>query len=67
MASPRLGDSGANLALLKGVDTLDASNADTSFSFIGHSYYGSKSILSDMDDIFQKNKSSLIIVLIQSP
>ncbi|WP_210639352.1 alpha/beta hydrolase [Pseudomonas sp. Tri1] len=54
--SARLGDSGASLTLLKGVDTIDASNADTSFSFIGHSYYGSKSILSDMYDIFQKNQ-----------
>ncbi|WHS58137.1 alpha/beta hydrolase [Pseudomonas sp. G2-4] len=54
--SPRLGDSGASLALLKGIDTIDASHADTSFSFIGHSYYGSKSILSDMYDIFQKKQ-----------
>lgn len=50
---PRLGDSGSNLTIVKGMDTIDASNADTSFSLIGHSYYGSKSILNDMSSIFK--------------
>jgi esterase/lipase superfamily enzyme len=44
---PRAGESGENMALADGVDTIDSSAADT--SLIGHSSYGSKrSILSDI-------------------
>lgn len=44
---PRAGESGENMALVDGVDTIDSSAADT--SLIGHSAYGSKrSILSDI-------------------
>jgi esterase/lipase superfamily enzyme len=44
---PRAGESGENMALAEGIDTIDSSAADT--SLIGHSSYGSKrSILSDI-------------------
>jgi esterase/lipase superfamily enzyme len=44
---PRAGESGDNMALADGVDTIDSSAADT--SLVGHSAYGSvRSILSDI-------------------
>jgi esterase/lipase superfamily enzyme len=43
----RLGDSGAGLVVIQGMDTIDASAVDT--SLLGHSYYAeNRSILSDM-------------------
>lgn len=45
--SPRAGDAGPNLVITKGIETIDATNTDT--SFIGHSYYAERlSILADM-------------------
>jgi esterase/lipase superfamily enzyme len=50
---PRAGDSGKNLALADGVDSIDASAVDT--SFLGHSYYGSRSsILSDISYLLRE-------------
>ncbi|HTG35562.1 MAG TPA: alpha/beta hydrolase [Thermoanaerobaculia bacterium] len=44
---PRAGESGENMALAEGIDTIDSSAADT--SLIAHSSYGSKrSILADI-------------------
>ncbi len=44
---PRAGDSGDGLVVSPGMETIDASNADT--SFIGHSYYAQgRSALADM-------------------
>src|SRR5882672_3798468 len=44
---PRAGDSGAGLTIVAGVDTIDATDIDT--SLVGHSYYGdNRSILSDI-------------------
>lgn len=44
---PRAGDSGDGLVVSPGMETIDASNADT--SFIGHSYYAEgRSALADM-------------------
>jgi esterase/lipase superfamily enzyme len=44
---PRAGDSGADIVVINGMDTIDASAVDT--SFIGHSYYGEeRTLLSDM-------------------
>jgi len=44
---PRAGDSGENLVLVDGVDTIDASAVDT--SLLGHSYFGdNRSIISDV-------------------
>lgn len=45
--SPRAGDAGEGLVILNGLDTVDATNVDT--SFIGHSYYAeNRSVMSDM-------------------
>lgn len=44
---PRAGESGPGLVVLPGVETIDATDVDT--SFLGHSYYGDeRSVLSDM-------------------
>ncbi|MDR6915085.1 esterase/lipase superfamily enzyme [Pseudomonas sp. 3296] len=51
---PRAGDSGSGLVILKGMDTIDASNVDT--SLLGHSYYGDvRSIIDDMHYIIQES------------
>jgi esterase/lipase superfamily enzyme len=50
---PRAGESGENMALADGVDTIDSSQADT--SLIGHSSYGSvRSILADISDLLKQ-------------
>jgi prepilin-type N-terminal cleavage/methylation domain-containing protein len=44
---PRAGDSGKGLVIVKGIETIDATNVDT--SFLGHSYFAETfSILSDI-------------------
>jgi esterase/lipase superfamily enzyme len=49
---PRAGDSGPNLVVLPGIDTVDVSSVDT--SFLGHSYYGdNRSVLSDIFQILR--------------
>jgi esterase/lipase superfamily enzyme len=46
---PRAGEAGSSLVVVDGVDTIDASEVDTSLVGLHHSYFGSKrSILSDM-------------------
>ena len=61
---PRAGDSGKELVIVDGVDTIDASQVDT--SLIGHSYIGdNRSILSDIfyllrHDFHPDQRSSLI-------
>lgn len=46
-AGPRAGDSGQNMVLLKGIETIDVTNVDTDFT--GHSYVGDRrSVLSDL-------------------
>lgn len=51
---PRAGDSGTGLVLLKGMDTIDASNVDT--SLLGHSYYGDvRTIIDDMHYLIQQS------------
>lgn len=48
----RAGESGNGLVVIDGMDTIDASNVDT--SLIGHSYYGdSRSIINDMHYLVQ--------------
>jgi esterase/lipase superfamily enzyme len=45
--SPRAGDSGQDLVLVSGVETIDATAVDT--SLLGHSYFAeARSVLSDM-------------------
>jgi esterase/lipase superfamily enzyme len=53
--NPRAGESGKSLVLLPGVDTIDASAADT--SAIGHWYYAERrSVLSDVFYLFKDGK-----------
>lgn len=52
---PRAGDSGQNLVVLKGIETIDVTNVDTDLT--GHSYVGNqRSILSDLYYIIHDNK-----------
>lgn len=52
---PRAGDSGPNLIVVPGVDTIDVSSVDT--SLLGHSYYGSNdSVLADLFDLLVESK-----------
>jgi esterase/lipase superfamily enzyme len=49
---PRAGDSGDSLVVLKGIETIDATNVDAALT--GHSYVGDRrSILSDLYYIIQ--------------
>jgi len=50
----RIGQSGDNIFVFKGLDTIDASGIDT--SFLGHSYFAEKDILiNDLKDIIHKS------------
>ena len=52
---PRAGDSGRNLVVVPGMDTIDVSLVDT--SLIGHFYYGSNNtVLSDLVDLLHESK-----------
>jgi esterase/lipase superfamily enzyme len=49
---PRAGDAGSGLVIVEGVDTIDASRADTSLVSLRHSYFGNKrSILHDIHNL----------------
>jgi esterase/lipase superfamily enzyme len=49
---PRVGESGANLVLVSGIDTVDATDVDT--SLIGHSYFSDeRTVLHDMFDLIR--------------
>jgi esterase/lipase superfamily enzyme len=49
---PRAGDAGSGLVIVEGIDTIDASRADTSLVSLRHSYFGNKrSILHDIHDL----------------
>ena len=51
---PRAGDSGEDLVVVPGVETIDATSVDT--TFLGHSYYADeRSIISDMFYIIHKS------------
>ncbi len=53
----RAGETGDNLVVVPGVDTVDVSEVDT--SFIGHSYYGSNTtVLADLFELMQGSKSA---------
>lgn len=45
---PRAGDSGDRLVVMPGIETVDATHVDSEDWLLGHSYYGSRSILSDL-------------------
>ena len=52
---PRAGDSARGITLVKGIETIDASNIDT--SFLGHSYFAeTKTILSDIYNLINTGK-----------
>ena len=52
---PRAGESGENLIIVAGVDTVDVSAIDS--SLIGHSYYGSNdTVVADMIDLLVASK-----------
>jgi len=51
----RAGDSGSELVVVEGIDTIDVSNVDT--SLVGHSYYGSNdTVLADLFYILTEPK-----------
>jgi len=52
---PRAGDTGNDLVVIPGIDTIDVSTIDT--SLIGHSYYGSnQTVLADLVDVLRDSK-----------
>lgn len=51
----RAGDTKKGVVITPGVETIDATHANTSLSFLGHSYYGDKkSVLSDIFYLISK-------------
>jgi esterase/lipase superfamily enzyme len=53
--NPRAGESGSNIVVLPGIDTIDVSAIDT--SLIGHTYYGdSDTVLTDMAELLHEQK-----------
>ena len=51
---PRAGDSGQELLVLPGMETVDVSEVDT--SLLGHSYYGSnETVLADLVEVLRKS------------
>ena len=51
----RAGESGANLVVVPGIDTIDVSAVDT--SLLGHTYYGdSDTVLTDMAELLRDRK-----------
>jgi esterase/lipase superfamily enzyme len=55
---PRAGDSGSQLVIVPGIDTIDVSSVDT--SLLGHSYYGSNgTVLADLLDLLHDSKPPL--------
>lgn len=53
---PRAGDSGPDVVVLRGIDTVEVSGVDT--SLIGHSYYGdNRSVLSDLFGLIRDGKA----------
>ena len=52
---PRAGDSGSQLIVLRGIDTVDVSAVDT--SLIGHTYYGdNSSVLADIFELLNASR-----------
>jgi esterase/lipase superfamily enzyme len=51
----RAGDSGGDLLVIPGVDTVDVSTVDT--SLLGHEYYGNnQTVIADMLDLINESK-----------
>lgn len=51
----RAGESGEELLVVNGIDTIDASNVDT--SLLGHGYFGERTILGDIFYLLKDRKS----------
>jgi esterase/lipase superfamily enzyme len=51
----RAGESGEDLLVVNGIDTIDASNVDT--SLLGHGYFGERTILGDIFYLLKDRKS----------
>ena len=52
---PRAGESGQNLVVVAGIETIDATGTDT--SLIGHSYFAeTRGVLSDLFDLIRKDQ-----------
>jgi esterase/lipase superfamily enzyme len=50
---PRAGDTGKQMLTLDGIDSIDASNADSSLLSLGHSYFAGKpTVLKDIKQLF---------------
>ena len=55
--SPRAGESGENLVVVPGIDTIDVSAIDTSLFGLNHSYYGSNdTVLADLFTLLHEAK-----------
>jgi len=53
---PRAGDSGRDVVVVRGLDTVDVSSVDT--SFLGHSYYGeNRSVIADLFGLIRDGKT----------
>lgn len=54
---PRAGDTGDDLVVIPGIETIDVSAVDT--SLLGHNYYGDNAtVISDMIDLVRNSKSA---------
>jgi len=54
---PRAGDTGEDLVVVEGIDTIDVSAVDTSLLSMGHLYYGSsQTVIADLIDLIRKAK-----------
>jgi esterase/lipase superfamily enzyme len=54
---PRAGDTGEDLVVVRGIDTIDVSAVDTSLFGLGHVYYGSnQTVLADLFDLIRTAK-----------
>ena len=51
----RAGESGVHMVVVNGVDTIDASNVDT--SLLGHGYFGERTVLADIFYLLKDGKS----------
>ena len=53
---PRAGDSGADLVVCEGIDTIDASQVDSSLLSLRHSYFSDRlSMLADLSELIRHN------------
>ena len=53
---PRAGDSGADVVVRDGIDTIDASQVDSSLLSLGHSYFSDRlSVLTDLAELIRHN------------